>query len=984
MQTSLTCMLLVAASAAMAAPIVLKGNGGVEAVFAEAEGRYRLSAYRDSEAGRDWAIAGPLFSLQTEDGFRANLGDRGLVVPADAPPAAETVTLEATLERPAVVVRQVFSFCPDGRTLRVRTSLRANGEPVTIQRVGLLELRLPGQALRLVGPGHVSSPVVGDRIYAGIEHPAALCQVDRDTMYLAQHSYTQVGREWVNLPPAILGAASEADMTHGEAGVKRAFLRYLDTVRVHPSDMHVHYNNWWTMHVPSSEAEVLQNIAALKAGLYDHTGFFFDSYAMDMGWSNPHSVWQVDRKGYPREFRRIRQALAEMGCRPGLWVSPSSLYPPALDNAWLAEAGYEVSPGSHLGAFACLAKGGRYQEAFKEAVLRHARQARLGHVKFDGLAWPCTAETHGHRPGFESYQPIAEGLADVFDALRAQDPDIALEPTCLGYYPSPWWLMHTPYVIGPFGDDSPRGVSPCPEWIEAMTTGRDVANLRGQEAFWMPSSALECFDIVVQCPGDMRNHAVMAVARGHWFQSTYINPRYMDEGEWRFFADVMRWARAHRQELQNPTVFGGDPAKREAYGYAYLEGGHHYYFVRNPWIQMAKVTLPEPDERGARVLRALYPCREDLCRTEGDGKLPQVTLGPYETLVLEASPTRRKARAAGAATQPAAEWTAEAAPTCERRLYSAEPPAYGPSWSSPEGDADRALVVTGAGLLTLGTKAELCVLLETKPGAMPATCAVTVDGAALALTETGSRGAFSATGALALEQWQWFLAPLWPGQHRLRWTAQLPDEDTRWGVFVRGARPAGRRNSPSGHQLTFPLPAAPGHAWSLALVPVTGVSDVTVVDRNVERPIVRIDGVYLDSLEWTEATAGWGTVHRNLSVMGTPMTMAGRIFRRGLGTHAASRIAYDLPSGRERPQGYARFAATIGCDQEVSGNTIVFVVEGDGRELYRSPLMRVDTPPVDLSIPVKGVRRLTLIVEDGGDGIAADHGNWADARLLRE
>jgi hypothetical protein len=107
------------------------------------------------------------------------------------------------------------------------------------------------------------------------------------------------------------------------------------------------------------------------------------------------------------------------------------------------------------------------------------------------------------------------------------------------------------------------------------------------------------------------------------------------------------------------------------------------------------------------------------------------------------------------------------------------------------------------------------------------------------------------------------------------------------------------------------------------------------------------------------------------------MMMGGRLFRRGIGTHAASRIAYDLP------EGFARLAAVIGCDQEVSANSIVFVVEGDGRELFRSPLMRRDTQPTPIEVGIGGVRRLALIVEDGGDGIGADHGNWADARLLR-
>ncbi|MBM3497510.1 MAG: hypothetical protein FJX74_02460 [Armatimonadetes bacterium] len=974
----LACLLMAApACAASPEPVVLRSPEGVEAVFSAEDGRCRWSAYRDPAAGREWRIGGPLFSLQTPDGSRANLGEVGCILAEGAPPTAAEVTLQALLARPAVEVRQAFAFCEDGRTLRVRTRLRALAEPVLIQRVGLLEIELPGQALERIGPGHVSCPIIGDRVFAGVEHPSALSQISEQTLYIAQHSYTLVGADWTDVPPAVFGSAAVEDGEPDREAVRRAFLRYLDMVRVKPRDMHVHYNNWWTMPVPFSEQDVLDNIAALKAGLYDRTGFFFDSYAMDMGWSDPRSVWDVNRAHYPEGFRRIRDALAEVGCRPGLWVSPSSLYPPALDNAWLAEAGYEVAPGSHVGTFACLALGGRYQRTFRRAVLGHGRAGNLGHVKFDGLAWPCSATTHGHRPGFESYQPIAEGLMDVLDALRAQNPDIALEPTCLGYYPSPWWLMHTPYVIGPFGDDSPRGRGPCPEWIESMTTGRDIANLRGGDAFWMPSSALECFDIIVQCPGEFRNHAVMAVARGHWFQSTYINPRFMDAGEWGFFAELIRWARAHREQLQNPVVFGGDPTLRQAYGYAYPAEARSLYFARNPWIEEAEVALPEGPDLPARELRTLYPCREVLGGAEAGGALPAVTLGPYESVVLEVVPTVRGRGRPPMSPPPGATWRATEGPILERLVFRDERPAYGPSWTSPDGDADSALVVSGSGRLNTPTAAELCLLVEGPPDGPLATCSATLDDAPADPRESGSRGAFAATGAPPEEEWQWFLIDVPAGRHELTYRLSVPGPTAKFGAYVRGVEKGSGRTRPFDDGPAFPLGRPAHRSWSRTLMPLVDTETAAIAERSTARRTVEIDGVFLDALDWREATAGWGEVRRNVSVMGKPMTMAGRVYRRGLGTHAHSRIVYELPAG------HARFAATIGADQEVGVRSIIFVVEADGHELYRSPLMGRESPPVELDLPVRGVRELALIVEDGGDGIAADHGNWAEARLLR-
>ena len=108
------------------------------------------------------------------------------------------------------------------------------------------------------------------------------------------------------------------------------------------------------------------------------------------------------------------------------------------------------------------------------------------------------------------------------------------------------------------------------------------------------------------------------------------------------------------------------------------------------------------------------------------------------------------------------------------------------------------------------------------------------------------------------------------------------------------------------------------------------------------------------------------------------MTLGGKTFSRGLGAHAVSRILYSLP---ER---YGTFAATIGKDQEVSGGSVVFVVQADGREVFRSGVFRNDTPPQQISVPLAGASKLALIVEAAGDDIMADHADWADARLLSD
>jgi hypothetical protein len=80
---------------------------------------------------------------------------------------------------------------------------------------------------------------------------------------------------------------------------------------------------------------------------------------------------------------------------------------------------------------------------------------------------------------------------------------------------------------------------------------------------------------------------------------------------------------------------------------------------------------------------------------------------------------------------------------------------------------------------------------------------------------------------------------------------------------------------------------------------------------------------------------------------------------------------------------YDVLAATIGIDAETEGRgDCMFVVRGDGRELYRQRVRGSDEPR-DIQLDVKRVRKLTLLVEPGAELDLSDHADWCDARLIR-
>ncbi len=86
---------------------------------------------------------------------------------------------------------------------------------------------------------------------------------------------------------------------------------------------------------------------------------------------------------------------------------------------------------------------------------------------------------------------------------------------------------------------------------------------------------------------------------------------------------------------------------------------------------------------------------------------------------------------------------------------------------------------------------------------------------------------------------------------------------------------------------------------------------------------------------------------------------------------------------------FQRFRSLVGIsDNARTEFALVYVVYGDGQELYRSKLMRVGDAPERVDIDVTGVLRLRLEVEEGGEDRLVDYGPqnafWVNPRLVRE
>jgi alpha-galactosidase len=135
--------------------------------------------------------------------------------------------------------------------------------------------------------------------------------------------------------------------------------------------------------------------------------------------------------------------------------------------------------------------------------------------------------------------------------------------------------------------------------------------------------------------------------------------------------------------------------------------------------------------------------------------------------------------------------------------------------------------------------------------------------------------------------------------------------------------------------------------------------------------------VWLDDLDLSKATQGWGDPQKNKSVDEHGLSIGEEKFARGFGTHAESVLFINVKNSAQT------FSASVGVDGEVARPeaSVEFFVLGDGKILWQSGVMKARDAAKKVEVSLAGVKTLLLKVGDANDGITFDHADWADAKI---
>jgi hypothetical protein len=100
-------------------------------------------------------------------------------------------------------------------------------------------------------------------------------------------------------------------------------------------------------------------------------------------------------------------------------------------------------------------------------------------------------------------------------------------------------------------------------------------------------------------------------------------------------------------------------------------------------------------------------------------------------------------------------------------------------------------------------------------------------------------------------------------------------------------------------------------------------------------------------------------------------------FKKGLGTQAYTRLDF---ASRDN---YQMLLATVGMAAETQGRgDCQMQVLGDGVELWSARIKGTDAPR-DIEVDIRGVSRVSLVVDFGESLDLSDHANWCNARFVK-
>ena len=620
-------------------------NGAIRAEWSAGSAGPRLLRIEDRRNGRTLTSSRGAFALRLDGGELLDASDLRATGPATVEELSELPAGPAAAEPGVRTGRRIsLELTDDTGRFRVvwRTVLRADSGYVRqeialtakadlpLREVTLVDLDVPAAAVCGTVPG---SPLTAGSWFFGFEHPLAVSTAGRRARSALARELPLRSGQTIGYS-SVVGAARDGQL-------RRDFLAYIERERARPYAPFLHYNSWYDLGYFTSfdESAALAVIEAFGRELHEKRGVVLDSFLFDDGWDD-HRFWGF-HAGFPRGFAPLADATARYGAAPGVWLSPWGGYgkPRQERLAFAREQGFETNENG------LALSGPVYYRRFREVCLEFLRKYRVNQFKLDGTGSSTTVV-----PGSAFGSDFEAAIALIRD-LRAEKPGLYVNLTT-GTYPSPFWLRHADSIWRGGEDHDFAGVGSARQrWI----TYRDADTFSGvvQRGPLFPLNSLmlhglifakHARDLDADPGGDFRAEIRSYFGSGTQLQELYVTPALLSPADWDAVAEAAQWARASAPTLADTHWVGGDPARREVYGWAAWSPGRGILTLRNPAprrqtleVDAARV-FELPSSRSGRF-RARRPWRSDRDRPAVQleaGRSVEIALEPFEVATFVA------------------------------------------------------------------------------------------------------------------------------------------------------------------------------------------------------------------------------------------------------------------------------------------------------------------------------------------------------------
>jgi alpha-galactosidase len=133
---------------------------------------------------------------------------------------------------------------------------------------------------------------------------------------------------------------------------------------------------------------------------------------------------------------------------------------------------------------------------------------------------------------------------------------------------------------------------------------------------------------------------------------------------------------------------------------------------------------------------------------------------------------------------------------------------------------------------------------------------------------------------------------------------------------------------------------------------------------------------WLDEADLSYMEQDWAAPVAGLSCDSNRLSIAGRTYKRGVGTHAVSKVMINVFGTGERIKG----ACGVDDESDEKGS-VEFYILGDGEILWDSKRMKKGYEAKEFDVDISDIQKIGLYVSDAGDGIHYDHADWVNLRI---